>query len=135
MKLIPGMGKQISGEMLEKGEVQLKRCEAMINSMTREERKNPALLAGSPSRRRRVARGSGHGEKDVGKLVTDFTKMRSLMQQMGRGGGLPGMAGGFPGMGAMPGLPGLGGGSPPGVRSSPAKKPKKQKKRKGFGEL
>ncbi|MFZ4641437.1 MAG: signal recognition particle protein [Nodosilinea sp.] len=136
MKLIPGMGKQISGEMLEKGEVQLKRCEAMINSMTREERKNPTLLAGSPSRRRRVATGSGHAEKDVGKLVTDFTKMRSLMQQMGQGGGLPGMGGGFPGMGGgFPGLPGMGGGAPPGLRPPMGKKPKKQKKRKGFGEL
>lgn len=135
MKLIPGMGKQISGEMLEKGEVQLKRCEAMINSMTREERKNPALLAGSPSRRRRVATGSGHPEKDVGKLVADFTKMRSLMQQMGQGGGFPGMGGGFPGMGGMPGLPGMGGGAPPGLRPSMGKKPKKQKKKKGFGEL
>lgn len=63
MKLIPGMGKQISGEMLEQGEVQLKRCEAMINSMTREERKNPNLLSSSPSRRRRIAAGSGHQEK------------------------------------------------------------------------
>lgn len=135
MKLIPGMGKQISGEMLEKGEVQLKRCEAMINSMTREERKSPALLAGSPSRRRRVATGSGHPEKDVGKLVADFTKMRSLMQQMGQGGGFPGMGGGLPGMGGMPGLPGMGGGAPPGLRPSMGKKPKKQKKKKGFGEL
>ncbi len=135
MKLIPGMGKQISGEMLEKGEVQLKRCEAMINSMTREERKSPALLAGSPSRRRRVATGSGHPEKDVGKLVADFTKMRLLMQQMGQGGGFPGMGGGLPGMGGMPGLPGMGGGAPPGLRPSMGKKPKKQKKKKGFGEL
>ena len=135
MKLIPGMGKQISGEMLEKGEVQLKRCEAMINSMTREERKSPALLAGSPSRRRRVATGSGHPEKDVGKLVADFTKMRSRVPQRGQGGGFPGRGGGLPGMGGMPGLPGMGGGAPPGLRPSMGKKPKKQKKKKGFGEL
>ncbi|NJL49761.1 MAG: signal recognition particle protein, partial [Leptolyngbyaceae cyanobacterium SM2_5_2] len=142
MKLIPGMGKQISGEMLEQGEVQLKRCEAMINSMTKEERKNPNLLSSSPSRRRRIAAGSGHQEKDVGKLVSDFTKMRSLMQQMGRGGGLPGMGGGFPGMGG--GMPGMGGGMPglpamggarPGFRAPSSKKQKKQKKKKGFGQL
>jgi signal recognition particle subunit SRP54 len=136
MKLIPGMGKQISGEMLEQGEVQLKRCEAMINSMTREERKNPGLLAGSPGRRRRVAAGSGRAEQDVGKLVSDFTKMRSLMQQMGRGGGFPGMGGGMPGLGGMPDFAGMmGGGNPPGRRGNSSKKPKSQKKKKGFGEL
>jgi len=128
MKLIPGMGKQISGEMLEQGEVQLKRCEAMINSMTREERKNPNLLSGSPSRRRRIAAGSGHQEKEVSKLITDFTKMRTMMQQMGRGGG-------FPGMGGMPGMPGMGGGAMPGFRAPSNKKQKKQKKKKGFGQL
>ena len=143
MKLIPGMGKQISGEMLEQGEAQLKRCEAMINSMTTAERKNPNLLSSSPSRRRRIAAGSGHQEKDVGKLVSDFTKMRSMMQQMGRGGGFPGMGGGMPGMGGgfpgmgggMPGLPGLGGGAQPGFRAPSNKKQKAQKKKKGFGQL
>ena len=136
MKLIPGMGKQISGEMLEQGEVQLKRCEAMINSMTREERKNPSLLAGSPGRRRRVAAGSGRAEKDVGKLVSDFTKMRSLMQQMGRSGSFPGMGGGLPGLGGMPDFAGMmGGGNPSGRRAASPKKPKSQKKKKGFGEL
>jgi len=142
MKLIPGMGKQLTGDMLEQGEAQLKRCESMINSMTKEERKNPKLLSSSPSRRRRIATGSGHSEKDVGKLVSDFTKMRSMMQQMGQGGGFPGMGGGMPGMGGgmpgmgggMPGLPGMGGGRP-GFRAPGGKKKKKQKKKKGFGEL
>ncbi|PSR18254.1 signal recognition particle protein [filamentous cyanobacterium CCP3] len=143
MKLIPGMGKQITGDMLEQGEAQLKRCEAMINSMTTQERKQPNLLSSSPSRRRRIAAGSGHQEKDVGKLVSDFTKMRTMMQQMGRGGGLPGMGGGFPGMGGgfpgmgggMPGLPGMGGGAQPGFRAPSNKKQKSQKKKKGFGQL
>jgi len=142
MKLIPGMGKQLTGDMLEQGEAQLKRCESMINSMTKEERKNPKLLSSSPGRRRRIATGSGHSEKDVGKLVSDFTKMRSMMQQMGQGGGLPGMGGGMPGMdsgfpgmgGGMPGLPGMGGGRP-GFRAPGSKKKKKQKKKKGFGDL
>lgn len=57
MKLIPGMNKLGAGA-LEQGEVQLKRTETMINSMTKEERANPQLLAQSPSRRRRVAKGS-----------------------------------------------------------------------------
>lgn len=121
MKLIPGMNK-ISTEQLQQGEVQLKRAEAMINSMTREERRNPELLASSPSRRERVAKGSGYQVADVTKLVSDFQRMESLMQQMGQGG--------FPGMG-MPGMNPMGRGG----RAQAPKKPKKQKKRKGFGVL
>ncbi|MEB3231609.1 MAG: signal recognition particle protein [Leptolyngbyaceae bacterium] len=140
-KMIPGMNK-FSGEQLEQAEVQLKRCEAMISSMTVEERKNPELLSSSPSRRKRVAQGSGHDLKAVSKLVSDFQRMRSLMQQMGQGNfGMPGMGGlgdmfggGMPGMG-MPGM----GGPPPGWRGhsspNPSKKKKKSKKKKGFGTL
>ena len=132
LKLIPGMGK-ISGADLAKGETQLKRTESMISSMTKAEKAEPDLLAQSPSRRRRVAKGSGFNEKDVSKLVQDFTKMRSMMQNMGRGMpgmgmpgmGMPGMGGGMPGMG----MPGMGGYPEQGRR----KKPKKKKK--GFGSL
>ena len=132
LKLIPGMGK-ISGADLSKGEAQLKSTESMINSMTKDERSNPELLAQSPSRRRRVAKGSGFQEKDVSKLVKDFTRMRSMMQQMGRGG-MPGM--GMPGMGSM-GMPGMPGTSMPGMGGYPSrgKKKKKKKKKKGFGTL
>lgn len=133
MKLIPGMNK-LSQDQLEKGETQLKRCEAMINSMTDQERRNPDLLASSPSRRRRIARGSGYQDKDVGKLVTDFTKMRSMMQQMGQGqfGGM-----GMPGMPGMPGMMGAPGGGQAGWRGyqGGANKKKKKKKKKGFGTL
>ncbi len=142
LKLIPGMGKLSSAD-LEKGETQLKRTEAMINSMTKEERTNPQLLAQSPSRRRRVAKGSGYQENDVAKLVRDFTKMRSLMQQMTRGG-MPSMPA-MPGMGGMGGMPGMGGmgnpfgGAPmPGFRGyqgGSKKKKKKDKKKKGFGSV
>ncbi len=142
MKMLPGMNK-ISGEQLEQGEAQLKRAEAMINSMTLDERKNPDLLAGSPSRRRRIAKGAGFGLDDVSKLVSDFQKMRSLMQQMGKGQ-FPGM-GGLPGMGDMFGNPAMGGGgrsaAGPGWRGyqggggPPGKKKKKEKKKKGFGSL
>lgn len=148
MKLIPGMAGKISDDQLQQGEAQLKRVEAMINSMTRDERKNPELLSGSPSRRRRIAKGAGYQEKDVSKLVSDFQKMRTLMQQMGSGqfgmpgmggGGFPGMGGGLPGMGG--GFPGMGGGPQPGFRGYPSmggggkKKKKPNKKKKGFGQL
>jgi len=127
LKMIPGMGK-LSDDQLRKGEKELKRAEAMINSMTPQERRDPDVLAGSPSRRRRVAKGAGYTESDVTKLVTDFNKMRSLMQQMSQGN-LPG----------MPGMFGGGGGRPPnqpGWRGQPAAgKKKKEKKKKGFGDL
>jgi signal recognition particle subunit SRP54 len=134
MKLIPGMNK-IGGDVLEKGEEQLKRTEVMINSMTKQERENPDLLASSPSRRRRIAKGSGNSEKEVSKLISDFTKMRSMMKQMGMGGGMPTMPG-IPGMGGMGGL--FGGGQRPGFRppaGSNKKQGKKPKKKKGFGDL
>jgi signal recognition particle subunit SRP54 len=125
LKMIPGMNK-LSNADIEKGETQLKRTESMINSMTIEERKDPDLLAKSPNRRRRVAKGSGFDEKDVSKLITDFTRMRSMMKQMGMGN--------FPGMGGM-GMPGMGGGMP-GMGGYPGGgKMKKKKKKKGFGTL
>ncbi len=134
MKLIPGMNK-ISSEQLQHGEQQLKRAEAMIGSMTPEERRNPELLSSSPGRRKRVAAGSGHKLEDVSKLVSEFQKMRSLMQQMGQGN-----------MPNMPGMPGMGnpfgGGNQAagaGWRGYPGQGSKKSKKapkkKKGFGTL
>ncbi|OYD93030.1 signal recognition particle protein [Nostoc sp. 'Peltigera membranacea cyanobiont' 210A] len=140
IKMIPGMNK-LSDDQLKQGETQLKRCEAMINSMTRQERHDPDLLASSPSRRRRIASGSGYRESDVTKLVGDFQKMRSLMQQMGQGGfpGMPGMFGGgggmgnaFAGAGNRPAAPGWRGYD--GAPAAKKKKPK-DKKKKGFGNL
>ncbi|MDJ0696513.1 signal recognition particle protein [Mastigocoleus sp. MO_188.B34] len=137
MKMIPGMNK-LTNDQLEKGETQLKRCESMIRSMTVQERKNPDLLSSSPSRRRRIANGSGYKESDVGKLVSDFQRMRSMMQQMGQGR-FPGMDGMFGGRGGNP-LAAQGRPSAPGWRGHPGgggtrKKPKKVKKKKGFGTL
>ncbi|MGF1575545.1 MAG: signal recognition particle protein, partial [Cyanophyceae cyanobacterium] len=142
MKMLPGMGK-LSDDQLQKGQDQLAFSEAMINSMTRQERRDPDLLARSVSRKRRVAAGSGHKLDDVSKLVSDFQRMRDMMKMMGAGGGLPGMGGGFPGMGG--GFPGMGGGgarntdpgwrgrsgSKPKERARPKKSPKKGKR--GFG--
>jgi signal recognition particle subunit SRP54 len=129
LKMIPGLNK-MSDDDMRKGEVQLRRTEAMINSMTTEERRKPELLSSSPSRRRRIAKGSGFLEADVSKLVSDFQKMRTMMQQLGQGGGFPAM-GGMPGMAGMPGMGGM-----PGQRGvAPAKKKKKEKKKKGFGQL
>ncbi len=118
LKMIPGMGKLSDGQ-LKQGEDQLKKAEAMIQSMTKEERGNPDLLASTPSRRRRIAKGCGYEEADVSKLISEFTRMRSMMQQMSMGN--------FPGMGG--GNPGARGGQP-GAAAIKAKK-----KKKGFGTL
>ncbi len=136
MKMIPGMNK-IDDGMIKDGEEQLKRIEAMIGSMTFAERTQPELLAAQPSRRRRVALGSGHSPADVDKVLADFQKMRGLMKQMSSGAGMPGMPG-FPGLGNPTGMqPGMGvnqggrvgRGSSSGVRKRP------HKKKKGFGDL
>ena len=117
LKMIPGMGK-ISNDQLKQGEDQLKKAEAMIQSMTKEERGNPDLLASTPSRRRRIAKGCGYSESDVSKLIAEFTRVRSMMQQMSMGN-FPGMGGGNPSAsGGQPGLPA-----------------KAKKKKKGFGTL
>jgi signal recognition particle subunit SRP54 len=131
MKLIPGMNK-IDDGMLKQGEVQLKKIEAMIGSMTEIERQQPELLAAQPSRRRRIASGCGHSSAEVDKVLADFQKMRGFMQQMTRGGGMPGMPG-MPGMGGMPGMPGMPG--PMGGGGAGQKVAKPAKKRKGFGQL
>lgn len=131
MKMIPGMGK-ISDDQLKQGEVQLKRTESMINSMTDAERRDPELLSSSPSRRKRIAKGSGYAEADVRKLVSDFQRMRTMMQQMTQGNfpGMPGM--GMPGMG----MPGMGGPQRGGGRQPfGGGKKKKDKKKKGFADL
>ncbi len=144
MKMLPGMNK-LTDDQLKQGETQLKRCEAMINSMTQQERRDPDLLASSPSRRKRVASGSGYKEPDVTKLVSDFQRMRTMMQQMTQGGGFPGMPGGSGGgmFGGSGGGNLFGGGNrpAPGWRgyndavSGAKKKSKKEKKKKGFGNL
>ncbi|MCS7031402.1 MAG: signal recognition particle protein [Gloeomargarita sp. SKYG116] len=115
LKLIPGMN-QLKAEQIQQAEKQLKRAEAMINSMTPEERQNPDLLASSPSRRRRIAKGSGHTEAEVAKLVQDFQQMRTMMQRLSTGA-LPGM-----------GMAGVGSGRA-------ARRKQQPKKRKGFGQL
>jgi signal recognition particle subunit SRP54 len=137
MKMIPGLNK-IDDDMLRQGEQQLKRIEAMIGSMTPQERRQPELLASQPSRRRRIAAGCGHTPADVDRVLADFQKMRGVMQQMTRGG-MPGMPG-MPGLPGMPGMPGMGpmgaGGPGPGRRRGGAPRPPRPaKKRKGFADL
>jgi len=62
---------------------QFRRIEAIILSMTPEERHNPRILNGS--RKRRVARGSGTTVQEVNALLSQFRQMRRMMKQLGKG--------------------------------------------------
>ena len=88
LKMIPGVGKQLrNAKVDERG---LIRTEAIINSMTREERRNPRILNGS--RRKRIAMGSGTRVQDVNQLMNQFQQMKKMMKQM-KGKSFRGMGG------------------------------------------
>ena len=82
LKMIPGLG-GIAKQLPEgpEAEQQMRKIEAIISSMTRAERADPALINGS--RRRRIATGSGTTVSDVNQLVKQFAEMRKVMKQMG----------------------------------------------------
>ncbi|CAN5147424.1 signal recognition particle protein [soil metagenome] len=84
--MIPGLNKQLQGANLDDlDDKALSRVEAMITSMTTQERRNPRLLQ-NPSRARRISRGSGSTQQDVQKLVKQFQQMQKMMKQMGKSG-------------------------------------------------
>src|SRR5947208_14462 len=94
LRMLPGVpgGKNAVKEMAEAvDEAELRRAEAMILSMTLEERRNPAIISGS--RRLRIANGSGTTTADVNQLLKDFEGARKMMRSMMGGKRLPGMAG------------------------------------------
>jgi len=80
--MLPGMGQLKGMKDLKVDEKQLKRIEAIILSMTPEERANPDIL--NPSRKRRIAAGSGTSLQDVNRLVKQFEEMRKLFKQFGK---------------------------------------------------
>ena len=90
MDMIPGLGgaaKQAQ-QAIDRGD--LARVEAIIRSMTLEERNDPGVL--NASRRRRIARGSGTSLPEVNRLVKQFAEMQKVMKMMrGRGGKMPGL--------------------------------------------
>jgi signal recognition particle subunit SRP54 len=132
MGMLPGMGKmskQMDAAGMDDGI--LRRQIALINSMTKQERANPDLMAAS--RKKRIAKGAGLEVSELNKLVKQHRQMADMMKKMGKGGMLKqamkqmmGKGGGMPDMndpaamqeaakalqGKMPagGLPGLGGG-------------------------
>ena len=99
MGMIPGMGKAMKGVEIE--EDAFKHVEAIVSSMTNEERSNPSILNGS--RRQRLARGSGRSVNEVNQLIKQFNDMGKLMKMM-QGGGMKNMMK-MMGKGGMPKMP------------------------------
>ncbi len=91
MGMIPGVGKQIKD--LDVNDDAFKGIEAMINSMTLEERRNPDII--NPSRKTRIAKGSGKDIAELNAFLKQFEQMKSMMKMMNK---MP--------MGRMPGLMG-----------------------------
>src|SRR3989442_13985849 len=146
MVIIPGLNKMEDMPDMEEaleGD-QLKHIEAIILSMTLEERHNPDIINGS--RRKRIARGSGSTPHDVNQLLDQFHEMRTIMRQVSSGKGpwakmarqlgggesIPGMAG----MPATPGLPRPGGHAGGGKNTGKAarKMQRRQEQRSGRSE-
>ncbi len=86
MSMIPGVGKALKG--VEMDNSMFKQTEAIIHSMTPFERQNPASL--NPSRKQRIAKGSGCEVADVNKLIKQFDQMRTMMKGA-LNGKMPGM--------------------------------------------
>lgn len=93
MKMIPGMNKLTKGVDMGEAESELKRIEAIISSMTKQERANHLILNGS--RRKRVAEGSGTSVAEVNRFLKQFQQTKKVMKKMSK----------FTGRGAIPGLP------------------------------
>lgn len=118
-------GMRMTPEQTSEMEGKLKLTEAIINSMTPEERRDHALL--NASRRKRIARGSGTTVQEVNQMINEYTEMRKMMRMM-TSGGLGGLMGGLGGKlagGLMGGMPGFGSGN----RRKATKRKKKKKKR------
>ena len=83
VEMIPGFSRFASHMPDDEGEKQLKKIEAIIQSMTYEERRSPAIIDGK--RRSRIARGSGTSSKDVNQLLNQLRQMQKLTKSLSRG--------------------------------------------------
>lgn len=119
--MVPGMG-QFKSQLENFDDSQIDKTQAIIRSMTPQERRDPDIIDGS--RRARIARGSGTSVADVNGLLKRFKEAAKMMKKMGNrmgampGGAPAGMAGGMPGMGGY---------------TSARKKGKKGKKKQKYG--
>ena len=148
MKMLPEQmtgGLSLSDEQSAEVDHQMKRTEAIIDSMTKAERNDHRLL--DASRKTRIAGGSGTTIAEVNQLIRQYEQMRKMMSQLNKGGlfgglgkkmmgglagGLGGLMGGPGGMGGLPGMLGSGMDDDPGDQpvSRKLKKKKRHKKKR-----
>jgi len=100
LAMIPGVGKAIKD--IDISDDAFKGIEAMIDSMTPAERRNPDLI--TPARRKRIATGAGKDISEMNAFMKQFEQMRGMMKQMNK---FKGMGMGMPGMGMPPGMGGM----------------------------
>jgi signal recognition particle subunit SRP54 len=116
-------GMRMTPEQTAEMEDKLKLTEAIINSMTPEERRHHDIL--NASRRKRIARGSGTSVQEVNQMINEYLEMRKMMRMMTSGGMMGGLGGKLAGGLMGGGLPGFGAGN----RRKATKRRKKKKKR------
>ena len=133
MEMMPGFNKLAAMPEMEEaleGD-QLKHIEAIILSMTKEERRNPDIINGS--RRKRIARGSGMDVHDVNQLLVQFNEMRTMIRQVSSGKGpwaqMARQYGGGAGIPGMPALPKAGGSGASGSGKKTGKAARKEKRK------
>ena len=114
MEKLPMMGGKINAAQMETAQTeaakQFKRMEAIINSMTPAERRNPDVISGS--RKRRIAAGSGTQIQDIGRLLKQHKQMQKMMKKVSGKGGMAKLMRGMGGMGGGGGMLPPGGGMP-----------------------
>lgn len=93
IKMIPGVSKNKQLKNMQVDDHELVRVEAIINSMTRGERRNHAIINGS--RRKRIAKGSGNSVQEVNKLLKNYTQVLKMMKKINKGGFMRGMGRGM----------------------------------------
>lgn len=106
LKMIPGMSQVPGLDKMNLDSNEVARKKAIILSMTKAERENPDLL--NPSRRRRIAQGSGNDIIEVNRMIKQFKETRNLMSQVMKGKMPKELEQLMGGMGNMPGMEGLG---------------------------
>ncbi len=93
IKMIPGVSKNKQLKNMQVDDHELVRVEAIINSMTRVERRNHTIINGS--RRKRIAKGSGNSVQEVNKLLKNYTQVLKMMKKINKGGFMRGMGRGM----------------------------------------
>ena len=120
LSLLPGANSAAMKKQIDAiDDQELVRTQAIVQSMTPQERRDPKILNGS--RRARIAKGSGRTVTEVNSLVDRFSAAAKMMKQMARGGGVMPQAPGAPAMPAIPGMP-RNFSAPSGAKNQPPKK-------------